>query len=68
MPGILSLSSGSQVDRRRATRVRSIRDAAFYTTLYPKFTLDAGDHVQLVLNGAVRDTQVTYGASAHRPD
>jgi len=37
------------------------RLGAFYTTLYPRFSLAAGDHVQLVLDGAVRETQVTYG-------
>ena len=36
------------------------RLGAFYTKLYPKFSLDAGDQVQLVLNGAVRDVRVTY--------
>jgi len=30
--------------------------------LYPKFSLDAGDQVQLVLNGAVRNVHVSYGA------
>ena len=33
---------------------------SFYTKLYPKFSLDAGDQVQLVLNGAVRDVRVAY--------
>jgi len=36
---------------------------SFYTKLYPKFSLDAGDQVQLVLNGAVRDVRVSYGGS-----
>jgi hypothetical protein len=36
------------------------RLGSFYTKLYPKFSLDAGDQVQLVLNGAVRDTTVRY--------
>ena len=38
------------------------RLGAFYTRLYPKFSLDPGDQVQLVCNGAVRDVPVTYGA------
>jgi hypothetical protein len=38
------------------------RLGSFYTKLYPKFSLDPGDQVQLVLNGAVRDVRVTYGA------
>ena len=37
------------------------RLGSFYTTLYPKFSLGAGDHVQLVVNGTVRDAQVKYG-------
>jgi hypothetical protein len=37
------------------------RLGSFYTTLYPKFSLDTGDHVQLVLNGAVQNLQVAYG-------
>jgi hypothetical protein len=36
------------------------RLGSFYTKLYPKFSLDAGDQAQLVLNGAVRDVRVTY--------
>lgn len=35
---------------------------SFYTALYPKFSLDPGDEVQLVLNGAVRAVHVKYGA------
>jgi hypothetical protein len=38
------------------------RLGSFYTKLYPKFALDAGDQVQLVLNGAVRNVRVTYGS------
>jgi len=37
------------------------RLGSFYTTLYPKFSLGAGDQVQVVLNGAVRNAQVRYG-------
>jgi hypothetical protein len=37
------------------------RLGSFYRKLYPKFALDAGDQVQLVLNGAVRNARVTYG-------
>jgi len=37
------------------------RLGSFYTTLFPKFSLDAGDQVQLVVNGAVKNAQVTYG-------
>ena len=42
------------------------RLGSFYTKLYPKFSLDPGDQVQLVLNGAVRDVRVTYGAALRR--
>jgi hypothetical protein len=38
------------------------RLGSFYSKFYPQFSLAAGDQVQLVLNGAVRDTRVTYGA------
>jgi hypothetical protein len=38
------------------------RLGSFYTNLYPKFSLDPGDEVQLVLNGAVRTVHVAYGA------
>ncbi|HEX6680986.1 MAG TPA: hypothetical protein VF063_10095 [Gaiellaceae bacterium] len=37
------------------------RLGSFYTRFYPKFSLDAGDQVQLVLNGAVRNVDVRYG-------
>ena len=37
------------------------RLGSFYSTFYPKFSLSAGDQVQLVLNGAVKNTQVRYG-------
>jgi hypothetical protein len=37
------------------------RLGSFYTTLYPKFSLDAGDQVQVVLNGAAQNLQVAYG-------
>jgi hypothetical protein len=44
------------------------RLGAFYTKLYPKFSLDPGEQVQLVLNGAVRDARVAYGgAYTERP-
>jgi hypothetical protein len=36
------------------------RLGSFYTKLYRKFSLDAGDQLQLVLNGAVRDVTVRY--------
>jgi hypothetical protein len=36
------------------------RLGSFYTKLYPKFSLDAGDQVQLVLAGAVRNARVAY--------
>jgi len=39
------------------------RLGSFYTKLYPKFSLDLGDRVQLVVNGAVQNTHVQYGAS-----
>jgi hypothetical protein len=39
------------------------RLGSFYTKLYPKFSLDPGDQVQLVLNGAVRDVRVAYGGA-----
>jgi hypothetical protein len=38
------------------------RLGSFYTKLYPKFSLDTGDQIQLVLNGAVRNARVTYGS------
>jgi hypothetical protein len=39
-----------------------LRLGSFYTGLYPKFTLAAGDQVQVVANGAPIDVHLRYGA------
>ena len=39
----------------------TFRLGSFYTNLYPKFSLNPGDTVQVVVNGAARDVVVKFG-------
>src|SRR5205085_1784398 len=61
-PGLHNTACIGIVPTKVAPGEVDFRLGAFYTNLYPKFSLDTGDHVQLVVDGAVRDTQVTYSA------
>jgi hypothetical protein len=60
-PGLHNTSCIGIVTTKVSSGEVDFRLGSFYTTLYPKFSLDDGDQVQLVLNGAVRNVQVTYG-------
>jgi hypothetical protein len=60
-PGLHNTSCIGIVPTNVTSGEVDFRLGSFYTTLYPKFSLDDGDQVQLVLNGAVRNVQVKYG-------
>ena len=65
-PGLHNTACIGIVPTKVTPKEVDFRLGAFYTTLYPKFSLDAGDQVQLVLDGAVRDTRVTHSAPVTR--
>lgn len=59
-PGLHNTSCIGIVPTKVSPDEVDFRLGSFYTTLYPKFSLDAGDQVQLVVNGAVRNLTVKY--------
>jgi hypothetical protein len=61
-PGLHNTACIGIVPTKVTTGEVDFRLGSFYTKLYPKFSLDPGDQVQLVLNGAVRNVRVTYGS------
>ena len=50
------------IPTRVTAKELDLRLGSFYTSLYPKFVLAAGDQVQVVANGAPLDVDVSYGA------
>jgi hypothetical protein len=60
-PGLHNTACIGIVSTKIGPREVDFRLGAFYTRFFPKFSLDAGDQVQLVLNGAVRNVPVRYG-------
>jgi len=61
-PGLHNTSCIGLIPSKVTPGEVDFRLGSFYTNLFPKFSLDAGDQVQLVLNGAVRNVHVAYGA------
>jgi len=61
-PGLHNTSCIGIVPTKVSSSELDFRLGSFYTTLFPKFSLDGGDEVQLVANGAVRNVHVRYGA------